>query len=70
MEIKTKLKEWGNSIGLIVPKEIIAENNLKVNDEVIIEIRKKNEIMKLFGSLKLKRSSQNIKDEARNGWAI
>ena len=34
------------------------------------EIRKKIDVMKLFGSIKLKRSSQEMKNEAREGWDI
>ena len=66
----TQIKEWGHSLGLIVPSEIVKQENLKVNDDIIIDIRKKTDVMKLFGSLKLKRSSQEMKDEARRGWDI
>ena len=33
-------------------------------------MKKKTDVMKLFGSIKLKRSSQEMKDEAREGWDI
>ena len=70
METITQVKEWGHSLGLIVPSNIVKQEKLKINDEVIIEIRKKTNVMNLFGSLKLKRSSQEMKDEIREGWKI
>ena len=68
MIAKTIVKKWGNSLGLIIPNKIAREENIKPEDEVIVDIKKRQNIMKLFGSLKLKRSSQEMKDEARQGW--
>ena len=67
--IITKLRKWGNSIGIVIPNEALKEKDLKEGEEVIIEINKKNKIKKLFGSLKtLKLDSQKIKDELRQDW--
>ncbi len=69
METKAKVKEWGNSLGIIIPKEVIRKENIKPNDEVIINIIKKKKLIKLFGSLKdWKIDSQKMKDELRKGW--
>lgn len=69
MIISTKLRKWGNSIGVVIPNEALKEKNLKEGEEVIIEINKKNKIKQLFGSLKsLKLDSQKIKDELRKDW--
>lgn len=38
MEIKAKTKKWGNSVGIIIPKEIVREENIKSNQEVILMI--------------------------------
>ena len=64
----TRVKEWGNSLGVIIPKEIARKEKLKSEDEVIIEIRKKGDIMDLFDTLKFKKSSQQMKDEGRKAW--
>lgn len=32
-----KLKKWGNSLGVRIPKSIIEKTNLAENDELIIE---------------------------------
>ncbi len=67
--IRTKVKSWGNSLGIVIPKEEAKKQIIRKGDEVLIEIKKpKEEIMKLFGSLKLKKSSQELKDEAKKGW--
>ena len=69
MIISTKLRKWGNSIGIVIPNEILKEKNLREGEEVIIEVNKKNKIKQLFGSLKtLKIDSQKIKDELRKDW--
>ena len=66
MIIDTKLKKWGNSKGIVIPVDILVDENLKEGDEVIVEIKKKNKIKELFGSLKgWKFNSQKLKDEIR-----
>lgn len=68
METKTIVRVWGNSLGIILPKEIVSRMRIKASEEVVVSIRKKQDIMKLFGSLKLKRPAQKMKDEGRKGW--
>ena len=68
METKTIIKEWGNSLGIIIPKEIVIEEKLKPKDEVIIDIKKKSDIMKFFGKAKFKQTAQELKDKGRKGW--
>jgi len=68
METKAIVKEWGNSLGIIIPKEIARKEDLKVNDEIVVDIIKKKDLMDLFGSLKFKKGSQELKDEARKEW--
>ena len=68
MIITTRVKEWGNSLGVIIPKDIARKEKLKSEDEVLIEIRKKMDIMDLFGTLKFKKYSQQMKDEGRKAW--
>ena len=51
---ETKLKAWGNSVGVILPKEILKEEGLSVNDEVEITLKKKSNPLKdAFGKLKV-----------------
>lgn len=68
MEIKAVVKNWGNSFGIILPKEMARIINLKPKEEIIVSIKKKPDVMKLFGAAKLKRTAQAMKDEGREGW--
>lgn len=68
MIVKAKVKEWGNSLGVVIPKEIVRKERIKSEDDILIEIRKKEDIMELFGTLNFKKSSQQMKDEGRKAW--
>lgn len=48
--IISKTRKWGNSIGVIIPKEELSKMNIKENQDVVLEIRKKdNPLKELFG---------------------
>ena len=50
---ETKLRAWGNSIGIVLPKEELKKEELSINDEVEIIVRKKSNPLKdAFGKLK------------------
>ena len=70
MEFKTIARKWGSSIGIILPKSVIEENRIRENDEVFIELKRENIMSDLFGKFprKSKKTTQEIKDEARKGW--
>ena len=40
MQAKSKLKRWGNSFGVVVPKDIVEKEGLKEGEEVEISVRK------------------------------
>ena len=45
-----KIKKWGNSMGILIPKEEANTLHLKEDQEVIVEIRpKENPLKELFG---------------------
>jgi antitoxin component of MazEF toxin-antitoxin module len=67
--VNAVVKKWGNSYGVILPVKIVREKDLSENDIIEIRIKKKiRNIEALYGSLKLDRSTQKIKDELRDGW--
>jgi antitoxin component of MazEF toxin-antitoxin module len=70
MEIKIIAKKLGNSIGIILPKEVIEINKIKENDELTIDIKKQILAKDLFGKYPRtsKKTGQEIKDEMRKGW--
>ena len=43
METTAKPKKWGNSIGVIIPKEIIEQQNITIDDELVLHIEKKKD---------------------------
>jgi len=61
---ETKLKAWGNSIGIVLPKEALKEENLNLNDEIEVTIRKKtNPLKEVFGKLKEFKAKSNKSTE-------
>ena len=64
--ITAKIKKWGNSIGLLIPKEEARKLNLKENQEVVVElIKKENPLKELYGSLKFNKSTEQLLKESR-----
>ena len=55
IEIETKARKWGDSIALIIPSEIVREEDIKQNDSLRIVIQKEDNLTDLFGRLKIKR---------------
>ena len=69
-QVRVIARRWGNSIAVVVPKEVVDRDNIKEDQELVIEFkRKKPKAGELFGFLKgWNRSAQELKDEARRGW--
>ena len=67
IELKTKLRRWGNSFGIVVPISAVEKERASEGDEITIIMRKdKPELKRLFGALKnWKIDSQKFKDEIR-----
>jgi len=66
IEVKTKLKRWGNSYGVVVPINSVEEEGAKEGDEVIILMRKKEKINILretFGTHKFKKPVEKLMKE-------
>ena len=67
--VRAVVKKWGNSVGIILPAEVVKEKNIHVNDVIEIKIEGKiRPISELFGICKLDKPTQEIKDELRKGW--
>ena len=66
IELETKARKWGNSIGVSLPKDVIKKANIRPNKEVRLFIQdKKIDLSKVFGTLKIKKPTQEILDEIR-----
>ena len=69
LQFKARAKEWGNSIGIVLPKEVVSREHIFPNEEITIEIKPKNILRETFGTLKgWKIDSQKVKDELRKEW--
>ncbi len=63
IEIKTKLRRWGNSLGAVVPQKDAERSRIAEGDDVIIMLKKEKEgniLRETFGALKLKKPTREI----------
>lgn len=66
MAIEVKTRRWGNSIGVVIPNEAIERLNIKPEEEIIIEIEKKNNVLKeMFGKARIKKSAKKMIEDFR-----
>ena len=67
--IETKVKRWGNSLGIIIPSEAAETRNIRENDDIkVLIVKDSRKVLKrTFGLLKgkLTKPTQQIKDELR-----
>ncbi len=65
-EIETKLQKWGNSFGVVIPKRVVAENKLKVGDEIevfVVKKEKRNVLREMFGTHKFSKPTKELLKE-------
>lgn len=67
--VETKAKKWGNSLGIIIPKNIVSQEHLKEHSKVRLLLLKdaRLSLKDIFGVAKgnLRKPTQQIKDELR-----
>lgn len=66
IEYETKLKKWGNSVGIVIPKEQVKRENLRERQtvRVIVNPVKSIKVKDIFGKLKeWKKSTRQITKE-------
>ncbi len=69
MAIEVKVKRWGNSMGVILPKSLVEKGELKEDDNIMIEVVKVADLSDIFGSIKKRKlSGQKAKDLMKEGW--
>ena len=68
--LNVKVRKWGDSLAVIIPKEIAHNERIQASDTVHLNIIKQTDLSDVFGILKgkLKKSAQEIKDELRKEW--
>lgn len=70
MEVQTKTRKWGRSIGVVLPIDFVRENKIKENELISLEIKRKN-IREVFGSSKKVDASlkEEVLREIKEGWS-
>ncbi len=64
LEVEAKVRKWGRSFGVVIPKEKIKEEGIKENETVRLLIAKRNNVLKeTFGTLKFKKSTDDMMRE-------
>jgi antitoxin component of MazEF toxin-antitoxin module len=67
MMTKSKVKRWGNSLGVVLPKTLVEDEGLKEGQEVEVTVRKAVDIRALRGKYPFK-NLQHEKEEMKQGW--
>lgn len=70
-QIKVKAKKWGNSLGILLPKNVVYNQEIKEGMEIVITVQTKKtmtvgdlmEFARKHPLPKSKRSTQEIMDE-------
>ena len=68
MAIEATVRRWGNSLGVVLPKEFIESHGIEENEKIVVEVVKEADLKKVFGSQKRVMSGQAFKDLIREGW--
>jgi len=68
MEAESIARKWGDSLGFVIPKEVVEKENIQPNSRVKFQIIKVSDISDTFGKLKRTMSGQEFKDQARAEW--
>ena len=60
-------KKWGNSLGITIPRDIVKKAKMKNNKKILVTVEDidfNQDLKKVFGTLKLKRPTQEMLDES------
>ena len=69
MAVEVIVKKWGNSLGIVLPREFVDKKKINENDEVLVEVVKRADLSDIFGIVKKRKlSGQEAKDLARKEW--
>lgn len=72
LEVETKVRRWGRSLGIVIPKGILKGEGIKADDTVKIIVTKKkrgNALEKTFGSVKFSKPTAEILSEGdKESW--
>jgi len=69
-EIECIAKQWGSSVGIIIPQEVVKRIQLKPLEKIRVTVEKVTRARDIWnlGPLMIAEPTQKIKDELRKGW--
>ncbi len=66
MAIELKVRQWGNSLGIVLPKRLADDLKIMPNEDILVEIKKKkNPLKELFGAIKFSKKGKEIVKDSR-----
>ena len=68
MKVSARVRKIGNSLGIIIPREEVDMDNIKEGDLVEVEVLRCINVKEMFGSVKFRKTVQELKDEMRREW--
>lgn len=68
--VQVQIRKWGQSLGLVIPKETVDKNSLSDGEKVdIIILKRTNALKETFGKVKFKRPIATIlKEVDKEAW--
>jgi antitoxin component of MazEF toxin-antitoxin module len=67
-EVEARVRKWGDSVAVIIPRDVAKSESINANDIVHFSIHKEHDLSDLFGKFKTRKTPQQLKDESRTGW--
>ena len=69
-EAECVTKRWGSSIGVVIPRDVVQKENIRINEKICIIVKKMPTAKDIWniGPLRRTESTQDIKDELKKGW--
>lgn len=64
IEIESQVKKWGNSLGIVIPKETAERMKIEPKQRIrVMILKKRNVLAETFGTLKFKKSTARMMRE-------
>ena len=64
LEVEAKVRKWGRSFGVVIPKDKVKKEGIKENETIRLLITKKTNVLKeTFGTMKFKKSTDEMMRE-------
>ena len=64
IEVEAKVRKWGRSLGVVIPKEKIEKEGIKEDETIRLLIGKRTNVLKeTFGTFKFKKSTDEMMQE-------